>query len=417
MTVISWLKDVFENQKRQSDERKIFKKIDDQLVFAKSAPLTLGVEFELALLDATTLKPANMGPTVIDEAASPQIKPESFEHMVEVTSTIGTTVHETEAQFRHELEKLQAICDNYNLLITGTGWPPTVKLSEVKLIHDKRYARLQNERKILSQRFGTLGMHIHVGMEDAEQCIRYHNFFMHFIPHLIALSASAPFENGVVTGLASIRPSVTESLPIAGVPYSFQNWDEYVSLCRAIHVAGSIQSLKDLWWDFRPSPHYGTLEIRICDMPATLAEGMAITAFVHNIALWFKEHQNWLDEMPRPNLWRLRENKWRAMRYGLDADIVLNNQGQTRPICADIELWMERIQPFAARNNYQHYMDLLEKILQRGNSSQRQQHIWDTTEDLKLVTRFNCDEFAAGEPLWERAASYVKSPKPEWIAS
>jgi carboxylate-amine ligase len=409
MAVITWLRNVFEGKKRQSDDRKLYKKIDEQLVFAKSAPLTIGVEFELALLDAKTLRPANMAATVISKTGSPQVKKESFEHMVEVTSTIGATVHETETQLKKELEKLTPVCRQHDVLLTGTGYPPTIRLADCKQVSDKRYARLCDERKIMNQRFGTLGMHIHLGMSDSEQCIRFHNFFMHFMPHLIALSASSPFENGVETGLASIRPTITESLPVAGMPYSYHNWHEYVSLCRAIYRAGSIQNLKDLWWDLRPSPRFGTLEIRICDQPADLAEGMAVAAFVHGVAAWFREHQNWLDEIPRPNAWRMRENKWRAIRYGLKADLVLNNQGETRPIRDDIELWMDRILPFVEQYNYKSHMDVLDKIMAQGNSAERQQRLWANTHDLDLVARFNCDEFAAQVPLWDRVAAYAQN--------
>jgi carboxylate-amine ligase len=179
-------------------------------------------------------------------------------------------------------------------------------------------------------------------------------------------------------------------------------------MCRAIYRAGSIQNLKDLWWDFRPSPRYGTLEVRICDMPASLSEAMAITAFIHGVAMWFREHQTWLDEVPRPNLWRLRENKWRAMRYGLDASIVLNNGGETRPIRDDIEQWVDRILPFVEQCNCAGYMDILESIMRRGNSAERQQLLWNHTHDLKSVAQLNCDEFAAEHPLWERVEVYRK---------
>ena len=402
MAVIKWLQNVFEGQKTLSEERRFYKKIDDQLVFAPSQPLTVAVECELALLDANTLRPAHMGLALIEQLASPQIKKESFEHMVEVTSTIGTTVHETAMQLREEMEKLAVACGEHELLITGTGCPPTIRLADIRQVPDERYERLHNERKIINERFGTLGMHVHLGMPDAEQCVRYHNFFMHFVPHLIALSASSPFEEGVDTGLASIRPTITESLPIAGMPYNFKNWQEYVNLCRAMYRAGSIESLKDLWWDLRSCPQCGTLEIRICDQPATIAEVLALAAFVHALALWFQKDQGWLAEMPRPNAWRMRDNKWRAMRYGLNAELVINNQGETRPIGDDFKLWLERIRPFVVKLAYQRYIDTLEDIMARGNSADRQRRLWSSTQDLNAVAKFNCDEFAAQTPLWER---------------
>lgn len=418
MKVATWLRGTFEGNKKLAAERQLYRKIDEELVFASSDPLTLGVEFELALLDSQTLQPAHLAPAVIAEANSPQIKKESCEHMVEVTTAVARTAHEAGTQLKQELAKLADICAGKNLLITGTGCPPTVKVADMRPIVDKRQKRLREERKILSDRFATLGMHVHIGMTDAEQCIRYQSFLMHFLPHLVALSASAPFENGMETGLATIRPTITEALPVAAMPYHFRNWGEYVSLCRAMYRSGAIQNLKDIWWDVRPSPRYGTLEVRICDMPATLSEATAIVAFIHALALWFRKNQSWLDEMPRPNAWRARENKWRAMRYGLGAELVINNQGETRPVCEDIRQWIERLQPFITGYDYGDYMSMLEKMMAQGNSSQRQQRLWAATHDLPLIARFNCNEFSAQAPLWEYVEGVGKggAQKPEKVA-
>lgn len=398
MAVVKSLLGSFESRKQIAEERRFYRKIDEHLVFAQSEPLTLGVECELALLDAESLEPAHKELELIAQLASPQIKKESFQHMVEVTSAIGGTVQEIETQLKHELEKLAAACKPLGILITGTGCPPTIRRALMRPVPDERYARLQGERKMLNDRFGTLGMHIHLGMADAEQCVRFHNLFMHFVPHLIALSASSPFEEGVDTGLMSIRPTCTEALPIGGMPYSFKSWQEYITLCRAMYRAGSTQHLKHLWWDVRFCPYYGTLEIRICDQPASFAEGLALAAFVHALAIWFQRDQEWLDEMPRPHAWRLCENKCRAMRYGLQAELVTNNQGETRPIIDDIKLWLERIQPYIELCDYGGYISILEEIISRGNSAELQRLVWWSTQNLEAVARFN--EFAAHTPLW-----------------
>ncbi len=388
-------------------ERRLYREVDLQLNFMPSDPLTIGVEFELALLDGRSLEPAHLSEKVVAEANSPQIKPELYEHMIEVTSAIGADAHQTEAQLRDELARLNPICKTHGLRLTGTGLPPTIRIRDIRRTHNGRYDRLYEERRALATRFSTLGMHIHLGMVHSEQCIRYHSFLMHFLPHLIALSASTPFEEGVDSGLATIRPCATESLPVAGMPYHFRDWQEYVNLCRAMYRAGSIESLKDLWWDLRPCPRLGTLEVRICDQPATLAEGIAIVAFVHSLAHWFQLHQSWLDEMPRPNTWRLRENKWRAMRYGLQARIVVNNRGETEPICDDIRLWLDRIAPISEKLGYGGYMDELERIMQWGNSTERQLRIWNETENLESIARFNCDEFDAQLPSWNKTAMHT----------
>lgn len=408
MPVIKWISNVFKGGKQASAERQLYKEIDEQLKFFISEPLSLGVEFELALLNAETLLPVNVGPALVDQIASPYIKKENLQHMIEVTSAIGKTVQDTETQLKTEIAKIIQICEKRGFLLSGTGRPPTIKTADTVTTQSERAMRMSEERKILNARFCALGMHIHVGMKTPEQCVRYNNFFLHFTPHLIALSASSPFEDGVLTGLASIRPSAAEAMPIGGVPYFFQDWQDFVHLCRAMYRAGSIQKLKDLWWDQRPSPLYGTVEIRVCDQPATLSEAMAIVAFVHLLARWFQENQGWLDEMPRPNAWRLRDNKWRAMRYGLEAQLVVNNQGETRPLCDDIRAWINRLQPFIGELDYGKHTEMLENIMTRGNSANRQQRLWAASQNIKTVTQFNCDEFAVQAPLWDKLDNLIK---------
>jgi glutamate---cysteine ligase / carboxylate-amine ligase len=179
-----------------------------------------------------------------------------------------------------------------------------------------------------------------------------------------------------------------------------------------MYRAGSIRNLKDLWWDLRPSPRYGTLEIRVCDQPSNISEALAIVAFVHALGLWFEDNQSWLDEMPRPSSWRLRENKWRAMRYGIEARLVVNKNGDTQPVADDIRKWLERIIGKYEAKNYQPYCETLLNMLERGNSAARQQKLWAASSDLRAVTKFNCRELRNGLPLWAEI-EHLAVPPPE----
>jgi carboxylate-amine ligase len=117
--------------------------------------------------------------------------------------------------------------------------------------------------------------------------------------------------------------------------------------------------------------------------------------------MWFEQNQSWLDEMPRPSSWRLRENKWRAMRYGVDAEFVVNKVGDTQSMADDIKKWLERIQPQYAQMGYQPYRDTLLDMLHYGNSAKRQQLLWEASGSLEEVARFNCRELQNGKPLWQ----------------
>jgi len=238
-------------------------------------------------------------------------------------------------------------------------------------------------------------------MESGDDCIRYNNFFMNFLPHLLALSASSPFWQGTDTGLASCRPTTYEALPTAGQPYHVKNWSEFERLYDALKRCGSIESMKDLWWDLRPSPNFGTLEIRVCDGPATLKETLAIVAFIHALSHWFQDNGSWLESVNYPPRWLSRENKWRVMRHGLDAQLVMNTGGKLKSVREDIEEWVERLKPYTESLGYQRYMADVLEITRLGNSSERQRKVFQRTDSLEEIVKLNVDEFISQTPSWE----------------
>lgn len=378
-------------------------RIAEQLVFRKSSPLTIGIECEFGLVDAATCQPAHVALEIVNALNTPSVQHELYQHMIEITSGVCNRVQEAERDLSRNLAAIRGHLPARGAAIVGAGSMPMLMLEQTHPVETERYAMLRRTRQALYERFTTLGMHVHIGMADTPSCIRFHNFYMHLLPHVLALSASSPFEEGRDTGFASIRPSVTESMPIGGIPYQFRGWDDYRKLCLAMARAGSITDLKDLWWDLRPCPRYGTLEIRICDQPATIAEACAIAAFIHCLGHWFSENQGWLDEMPRPDNWRMRENKWRSMRYGLDAEIVMNEGGETRPLREDIRQWLDRLGPIFDRLGYQEYRAMLEDILCNGNGAERQRSVWKATGSLEAVYLHLMAELDHGAPLWNRA--------------
>src|SRR5690606_12318585 len=144
--------------------------------------------------------------------------------------------------------------------------------------------------------------------------------------HLLALTASSPFWQGEDTGLASCRSTIFESCPTAAHPCRLRDWAEFSGLCANLIKSKAIGSHKDLWWDVRPSPDFGTVEIRICDGLATLSETLAVVAFIHALAYWYDANADYDVTMRAPHMWMMRENKWRATRYGMDAEIIASPQ-------------------------------------------------------------------------------------------
>jgi carboxylate-amine ligase len=223
---------------------------------------------------------------------------------------------------------------------------------------------------------------------------------MYFLPHLLALSASSPFWQGIDTGLASCRPTTYEALPTAGQPYPARNWQEFKHLYKTLKSCGSIKSLKDLWWDLRPSPGFGTLEIRVCDGTATLSETLGLVALIHALAHWFADNGSWLEAVAYPTFWLARENKWRALRYGLDAELVLNTQGKTKLVREDIDDWLTKLIPYSKKLGYETYFTTLKSIMNYGTSSERQRKVFQRTQSLKDIVKHNVSEYYLQTPLY-----------------
>jgi carboxylate-amine ligase len=172
--------------------------------------------------------------------------------------------------------------------------------------------------KFVGTRFISQGLHVHIGVDDEEKVIKINNNMRIYLPILLALTTSSPFYEGVDTGLMSYRSKLFESLPLAGTPDSLEDWEEFNLLVNLLKKSGIIESVKDIWWDVRPHPDFGTIEIRICDLPYSLHDILAITALIQSLVLTLADQF----ENPEPHIQILRSNKWQAARYGLEGMYV-----------------------------------------------------------------------------------------------
>lgn len=362
-------------------------------------PLTLGVELELQVLDKETLLLTPRAKEIISAANNPKLTHEMFQSTLEVVSGVCQNVQEVDRDLSASLDEVKQICPSLGLTLASTGTHPMADYRD-RLITDKeRYHELIDRNQWLIRRMAVYGMHIHLGMKSGDDCIRFSNFFLSFTPHLIALSASSPFWQKMDTGLVACRPTMYESLPTAGMPYMVKKWSDFERLIRFLKRSDAIQSLKDLWWDIRPSPSIGTLELRICDEPATHQEMLAIVSFVHALAHWFQDHQDeWAKNHTPIKRWILRENKWRSIRYGLDASVIVSGSGKTRKLREDIDRWLAVLQPYIHQLHYETYTNSLKDILVKGNSASRQKKtVENAVVSLDVVSR-NVSEFLSGKP-------------------
>lgn len=369
--------------------------------FKSAGVLTLGVEIELQLVDpATGLLLSMAEPLLKALRGEKKIKREYYQSAVELVTGKCYDVNQAESDLRATMDGMIPVAKQLGIAFSGTGAHPVALTSECLVSPGGRYQELSDRNQWLARQRTVYGLHVHLGMANGDECVRFNNFFMHFLPHLLALSASSPYWQAEDTGLASCRPVAYEAMPTSGLPYHVRNWREFEHLCATLKACGSISSLKDLWWDLRPSPDFGTLEIRVCDGAATLAEAMAITAFIHLLANWFADHASWIESVSYPPRWLSRENKWRAIRHGLNAQLVLSTEGKTRSLRDDIGAWMDKLTPYVGRLGYETHVETLQLILKQGNSSERQRQAHARRDSFEDLLRFNMREFAARSPLW-----------------
>jgi carboxylate-amine ligase len=363
--------------------------------------LTLGVELEFQVIDGKSLLLTPRASEIIGQLSHENIKPEFFQSSLEVITGVCNAVQDAELDFKRSLKSVSDAATASELKISSTGTHPRGDYRDRLVTPSRRYYELMDRNQWIIRRMSVYGMHVHLAMKSGDACIRYHNFFLHFVPHLLALSASSPFWHSLNTGLACARPTMYESMPTSGMPHIVKRWSQFENLYKTMVQTGSIKSIHDLWLDLRPSPALGTLELRMCDEPATLAEAMAITAYVHALALWYEDHQEeWESKHKTLKRWIFRENKWRAIRYGLTGEMILATNKKTKLIHEDIGYWLEKLEPYVKQLSYSTYIDTLWAVLKNGNSSTRQIKVFEETNDLQAVIQHNVAEFEKGQPIW-----------------
>ena len=357
---------------------------------------------ELQVLDAATLRLTPRAPQLLARVNDPHLVKEIYQSMIELVTGVCDDAVAACRDLELLLARMGPHAAELGLSFAGTGTNPVADYNERVMTPGQRYHRLLDKNQWMLRRMSVFGLHMHIGMSSGDACIRFLNQFLHVVPHFIALSASSPFWRGVDTGMAASRPTVYEAHPTAGIPPPVHDWYQFQKLYSSMMQTGSIESMKDLWWDIRPSPGFGTLELRMCDGPASLLELGAIVAFAHGLAHVFQEEQDRFHGTSArpPERWIARENKWRALRYGLNALLIDHRTLEQKPLRDDILERLERMTPFFGVHGYDAQLDCLRTICARGNSSDRQRAVFEQRGDMQDVLVHNVRECAAREPQW-----------------
>jgi carboxylate-amine ligase len=280
-----------------------------------------------------------------------------------------------------------------------SGTHPFTDWATQQISPNPRYAKLVEDMQWLARRLQIFGVHVHVGVRSPDKVIPIVNALTGYIPHFLALSASSPYWKGNDTGLASARSKVFEGLPTAGLPYQLSGWDDFERFMETLISAQTISTIREVWWDVRPHPQFGTVELRICDGVPTLFEIGWAAAMSQCLVEMLNSQLDRGYTLPVPKGWTVRENKWRAARYGVDAEIIVDESGRTVPLRTAVTELVDELTPYAERLGCTEQLCRARSILEVGPSYARQRAVADANDgDLVAVVDALLAEMRAGRP-------------------
>ncbi|MCW3013669.1 MAG: glutamate--cysteine ligase [Solirubrobacterales bacterium] len=305
--------------------------------FDRAGRFTVGVEEELMLLDRRTLDLAPESARVLrDLEGDERFRPELPAAQLEVITDAAANVPAAIAQLAASHRTLRATVGP-GLRVAGAGTHPFA--SPIGVMSDgARYQEIVAEYGWAAVRGMVFGLHIHVAVGGADRSLAVYNALRSYLPQVAALAGNAPFLAGADTGLASVRPKIAEGFPRQGIPPALPTWQDYADLLSWGRNTGAIPDAKHLWWELRLHPTYGTIEVRAPDMPTRLADTGAIVAVVQALMAWLAERHDRGERLPVAADVRIAENRWRALRHGLDGtlvDLVTGEPQGTRQSIAD----------------------------------------------------------------------------------
>src|SRR6185295_9680596 len=363
------------------------------------ADFTLGIEEEFQIIDPQTRELRSHITEMIEEGQmilGEQVKPEMHQSMIEIGTGICQNIQEARADLINLRRTVSNLAGSKGLRIAAASTHPFSSWKDQKITPDQHYEALINEMQFLAQSLLIFGMHVHIGIDDREAQIHLMNASRYFLPHLLALSTSSPFWIGTQTGLKSYRSEVFKKFPRTDIPDYFSSYSEFENYVNLLLKTGCIDKPKKIWWDVRPHPHFPTLEFRICDIPSRVDEVIALAALIQAIVakLYKLYRKNMGFRLYRRAL--IQENKWRAVRWGLDGKLIDFGKQTEVPVRDLILELLEFVDDVVDELGSRKELEYIHTILASGTSADRQLATYERTGDLKAVVDQLIDETMEG---------------------
>ena len=361
---------------------------------------TIGIEEEYQTIDPETRNlRSHIDVEIIEKGKAllkESVKPEMHQSVIEVGTGVCADIQQARREVTGLRRDMIALARGSGLRLAAAGTHPFADWRTQEIYPDQRYLDIVEDMKIVARANLIFGLHVHVGVEDRETAIHLMNAARYFLPHILALSTNSPFWQGMDTGLKSYRCKVFDKFPRTNIPDYFPSWGEYESFVNLLVRTNCIDNAKKIWWDIRPHPHFETLEFRICDIPMRADETLAIAALIQaTVAKLYKLHAaNQGFRLYRRAL--IMENKWRAVRYGLDGKIIDFGKKIEVPVRDLIYEYLHLIDDVVDDLGSRQEINYVHKILEMGTGADRQLRVFQETGDLKKVVDYMIAETESG---------------------
>ncbi|MBD3689457.1 glutamate--cysteine ligase [Nanchangia anserum] len=374
------------------------------LDFAQSPRSTLGIEWELQLVDRESHDLRQCGAAILEavEREHPNnglIHKEMLLNTVEVTSRPRATVAECISDLEEGAALVRPFSDALHVELTSAGSHPFADPTYQLVTDSARYLNLVSRTQYWGQQMLLFGTHVHVGVEDRAKLLPLLGYVATKLGHIQALFASSPYWGGVDTGYCDNRAMVFQQLPTAGQPRQFERWEQLESFTDDLTKTGIITCFDEIRWDIRPSPKFGTLEVRVGDASSNTKEVRAYAALIQSLVETGSRLLDAGHDLPMQPEWYVAENRWRAARYGMEATLIENAHGDEAPLRETLAGWLEELAPAARDLGCEDDLAWIGDLVRIGVGYQRQRAVWEKAGSLEAVVDFLQAETKADTPL------------------
>jgi carboxylate-amine ligase len=361
--------------------------------FGDSDPYTLGVEEEYMLLDAETFDLVQHIDTVLAAVAGHELETRINAELMQSVLEIATPICRTAGDVDRELRRLRSyVCEigrEKGLRVGSAGTHPFSLFERQRITARDRYRNMVDQMQYIARRELIFGLHVHIAVDDPEKAIKVMNGLLLDIPVLLGLSGSSPFWRGEPTGFSSIRQMVFAAFPRSGMPPRFRDYGEYAEVVGQLEKTGCIADYTHIWWDVRPHPKWGTVEVRICDAVTRVEDAVALAAYCQALVKLYSERHERGEEIASAHRMLTSENKWLAARYGLEAPLMDLATGRRNRVALAqlVRRRLRELEPHARELGSERELEGIEAILSRGNGADRQLRVFNANRDIVEVVQ------------------------------